>query len=249
MDTASFVAALTSLLAIGLTVVLLRLVRQDRQRSEARVAALVSMAGMPASEPAPARVFEHPPLRLERRAAAPVRLSAADVEIFRDTSPAAAPALFEPATPKTARHLLYVGVGAVAMVALVTLGFRWSVSPAGPTTETIASIATPAPVVAQPIGLVALRHEQSADGTLVISGVVRNPQDSISREKLFAAASLIDAAGVLVATARAPLDFTTLAPGEESPFVVRVASAGGVARYRIGFRDEQGAPVAHVDRR
>lgn len=229
MDTASFVAALTSLLAIGLTFVLLRLVRQDRQRSEARVAALVSMAGMPASEPAPARVFEHPPLRLERRAAAP--------------------ALVEPATPKTASHLLYVGVGAVAMVALLTLGFRWSVSPAGPTTETVASVATPAPAVAQPIGLVALRHEQSADGTLVISGVVRNPQDSISREKLFAAASLIDAAGVLVATARAPLDFTTLAPGEESPFVVRVASAGGVARYRIGFRNEQGAPVAHVDRR
>jgi hypothetical protein len=103
--------------------------------------------------------------------------------------------------------------------------------------------------VAEPLGLVALRHEQSADGTLVISGVVRNPPDSIRRERIFAAASLVDAAGALIASARAPLDFTTLAPGEESPFVVRIAAANGVARYRVGFRDAAGNAVAHVDRR
>ncbi len=277
MEPTAFVAALTSTLAIGLTIVLLRMMRLDRQRSDARVAALVTLAHTPASTPAPSIAFEHPPLKLERRPApqampaarrvarepqklAPVRLSAADVDIFRDASafaPAAhvstaAPELFEPALPRTGSHLLYVGVGALVMVTLITLGFRWAVSGApAPTTETSASLgAAGAPAaVAQPLGLVALRHEQSADGTLVISGVVRNPADSIGREKLFAAASLVDAAGTLVASARAPLDFTTLAPGEESPFVVRIASANGVARYRIGFRDADGNAVAHIDRR
>ncbi|HUF23669.1 MAG TPA: hypothetical protein VMN81_06030 [Vicinamibacterales bacterium] len=275
MDTAALVASLTSVLAIGLTIVLMRLVRQDRQRSEARVAALVSLAGMPAAAPPP-MAFDHAPVKLERRPAArpapapvpvprprpaaPVRLSAADVEIFRDTAaapvcesfaPAPAPGLFEPAAPNTRSHLLYIGIGAVVMVLLFTLAFRWAVSRAGaPTTETVASIAAPAAApVAQPLGLVSLRHEQAADGSLVISGVVRNPPDSIGREKLFAAAALIDAGGALVATARAPLDFTTLAPGDESPFVVRIAAANGVARYRIGFRDAAGAPVAHIDRR
>jgi hypothetical protein len=94
-----------------------------------------------------------------------------------------------------------------------------------------------------------LRHEQSADGTLVISGIVRNPAEATARQKLFAAASLVDSSGALVATARAPLDFTILGPGEESPFVVRVSGASGVARYRIGFRDADGASVAHLDRR
>lgn len=276
MEPTAFVAALTSILAIGLTIVLLRVMRLDRQRSDARVAALVSLARTPAPAPGPSIAFEHPPLKLERRPAppaipaarpaarapqksAPARLSAADVEIFRDTTafaPAhvstAAPELFEPALPRTGSHLLYVGVGALVMVTLISLGFRWAVSgSAAPTTETSASIgAANAPAgVAQPLGLVALRHEQGADGTLVISGVVRNPADSIGREKLFAAASLVDEAGTLVASARAPLDFTTLAPGEESPFVVRIASAAGVARYRIGFRDADGNAVAHIDRR
>jgi len=113
----------------------------------------------------------------------------------------------------------------------------------------IASIAAPAAAVAGPLSLVSLRHEQGTDGTLVISGVVKNPSDSIARERLFAAASLLDKDGALVATARAPLDFTLLAPGEESPFVVRVTGAAGVARYRVGFRDDGGAAIPHLDRR
>jgi hypothetical protein len=39
-----------------------------------------------------------------------------------------------------------------------------------------------------------------------------------------------------------------LAPGEESPFLVRV-KATNVARYRVSFRGEGDQPLAHVDRR
>lgn len=268
METAPLVAALTSTLAIGLAAVLAKLVRQERQRSDARVSMLTSLAAEPTpSMPAtpvtpiaPAAPMARPPVRLEprqrtpqaARAAIPV---AADIEIFRDApaDDAAAPPkismpdLFEPSPARSGRALVYVFAAAVVMVALIAFSFRWAVSaPGAPASETTQAVAA---AVAQPLSLVSLGHEQHTDGTLVISGIVRNPPDSAARERLFAVASLVDASGVLLASARAPLDFTTLAPGDESPFVVRVAGASGVARYRIGFRDAEGGSVGHVDRR
>lgn len=264
METAPLVAALTSTLAIGLAAVLAKLVRQERQRSDARVSMLTSLAAepapsMPATPMTPmATPMVRPPVRLEPRRRAPQAArrpavpAAADIEIFRDApaGEAAAPAmpdLFEPAPARAGGALLYVFAAAVVMVALIAFSFRWAVSaPGAPTAETTQAVAA---AVAQPLSLVSLGHEQHPDATLVISGIVRNPPDSIARERLFVVASLVDAAGVLIASARAPLDFTTLAPGDESPFVVRVAGASGVARYRIGFRDAEGRSVGHVDRR
>jgi hypothetical protein len=274
METSALVATLTTSLAIGLTIVMLRLLRQERQRSEARVASLVALsAGTDAAGPAFA--FE-PPVRLRPRTQAAIeprrqpavppasgtshnrpaatRFNVANVEIFRDADPvvpvAAPQDLFEPAQRDGRKTLFYVGAGALALAALIALSFGWALSSNdAPAVETTASIATGAPAAPAPLALLALRHEQSADGTLVISGIVRNPAESIARQKLFAAASLVDSSGTLVATARAPLDFTLLGPGEESPFVVRVSGASGVARYRIGFRDADGKSVAHLDRR
>jgi hypothetical protein len=42
---------------------------------------------------------------------------------------------------------------------------------------------------------------------------------------------------------------TALAPGDESPFVVAVPVTEAVARYRIGFRGEDGRVIAHIDKR
>ncbi|MEX2270825.1 MAG: hypothetical protein WD690_05110 [Vicinamibacterales bacterium] len=260
MDISALVATLTSVLAIGLTIVLLRLQRQDRQRSDARVAALVTLSAAPSA-------FEPPPVRLQpkpRQTAAAGDISrhtrplnAADVEIFRDTAPSydvsissRAPELFAPSVPRQRNAMVYIGAAALAMAGLIALSFGWAFSSAGlPADETTATIGAPPAAIAAPLALLALRHEQGADGTLVISGIVRNPAESIARQKLFAAASLVDTEGAIVATARAPLDFTLLGPGEESPFVVRVSGAGSVARYRIGFRDAEGASIAHIDRR
>jgi hypothetical protein len=55
--------------------------------------------------------------------------------------------------------------------------------------------------------------------------------------------------GAILASGRAPLDFTSLAPGDESPFLVTVPVNGRVARYRIGFRTEDGGIIGHVDKR
>lgn len=261
MDTPALIATLTTTLAIGLTVLLVRILRQERQRSDARVAALVAMSAQPGAPaiPAPAApTYDQAPVRLApktrqvpRVAPRPVR----NIDIFRDTdtsdeAAAHTPGLFDAATPRAANNLFYVGAGALTLAALIALSFGWAFSSGpAPAEETTASISTGAPAPAAPLALLALRHEQSPDGTLVISGVVRNPADAAARQKLFAAAALVDSGGALVATARAPLDFTVLAPGDESPFVVRVTGASGVARYRIGFRDAGGASVAHLDKR
>lgn len=251
MEPTSIVATLTSLLAIGLSIVLVRMLRQDRQRSDARVTMLASLASQPAA--ASAMTADSPLLRLEPRTA-PRRPAAADVEIFRDRGfvplPASEPApeLFEPAPVRSRNPLLYIFVAAVVMAALIVYAFGWALPSAGvATNETTAAVT--APPAAEPLALVSLRHEQHSDGTLVISGVVRNPLGSPAREGLFASASLLDASGALIATVRAPLDFTTLAPGDESPFVVRVSGANGVTRYRVGFRDAAGASVTHIDKR
>lgn len=272
MDTPALIATLTTTLAIGLTIVLLRILRQERQRSDARVAALVTLSAEPSAAAAGPMTFAQLPVRLERmmrpapqampRGTAAERprapgFNAANIDIFRDSEPAdrgragaGAPDLFEPAMPRAANTLVYIGAGALALAVVIALSFGSAFSSAAlPAEETTASIVTATPSAPAPLALLALRHEQSPDGTLVISGVVRNPAEAAARQKLFAAASLVDSDGTLVATARAPLDFTILAPGEESPFVVRVSGASGVARYRLGFRDAGGASVAHLDKR
>lgn len=260
MDTSALVATLTSVMAIGLAIVTARLLRQERQRSDARVAMLASLAAEPAFEPGAHAVaavaIDTPPLRLEPRTR-PARYarpaSVADVEILRDAAPVSAPAhapeLFGPAPTRMGVSLFHVFLAAVVLAALFAAAFTWALpaSTPAPTSDTTAAIGAPA--APPPLSLVSLRHEQHPDGTLVISGVVRNPPGAAARQRLFAAASLLDGDGAIVATARAPLDFTSLAGGDESPFVVRVSGATGVARYRVGFRDETGAPVAHVDGR
>ena len=57
-----------------------------------------------------------------------------------------------------------------------------------------------------------------------------------------------DRTGAFVASGRAPLDFSALAPGDESPFVVNVPNVSDVARYRVTFRSGTGV-VRHIDRR
>lgn len=101
---------------------------------------------------------------------------------------------------------------------------------------------------AQPLELLSLRHSQE-EGRLVITGLVQNPRTGAPLSRVIATAFLFGPDGTFVASGRAPLDFSTLTPGEESPFVVGVPVTVPVARYRVGFRSEDGRVIAHVDRR
>jgi hypothetical protein len=101
---------------------------------------------------------------------------------------------------------------------------------------------------AVPLELLSLRHDFERD-TLTITGVVQNPRTGGPLANVIASASLFGQDGALLATGRAPLDFTQLRPGDESPFVITVPAAAGVARYRVSFRNASGAVIGHIDRR
>jgi hypothetical protein len=92
-------------------------------------------------------------------------------------------------------------------------------------------------------------HQEMQDGTLKISGLVRNPRGGVPQERLTAVVFFFDGQGGFLSSTRAPLDYRALAPGEESPFQLSAPAPAGVARYRVSFRRDEGAVVPHIDRR
>jgi hypothetical protein len=99
----------------------------------------------------------------------------------------------------------------------------------------------------EPLELVALGHAREIS-VLTITGTVRNPSRGVKVEGLTAVISLLDRAGALVSTKDVPLDYRALGPGEEAPFKVSIPDPGSIARYRVSFRAGTDV-VPHVDRR
>jgi hypothetical protein len=214
------ITALSLILALAMGVVLFTVLREDRQRSDARVAALAAASAR----------FD-------------LSLSHRDAESPGDTEQIvrASNELFAvPSEPSPwARR-----VGVAAALAVVIGGAGYVLLPE--TTAARSGSAQAAQPV--PLELLTLSHTQQPSG-LTISGTVYNPRGAAAVSQVFAAAVLFGPDGNVLTSARAPLDFTTLRPGEESPFVIAVPVAGAVARYRVGFRAADGSVIAHVDRR
>jgi hypothetical protein len=99
-----------------------------------------------------------------------------------------------------------------------------------------------------PLELLSLHHVQEPE-RLVITGVVQNPRNAAAVSRVVATAFVFGPDGAFLTSSRAPIDFTTLGPGVESPFVVSVPTSGAVSRYRVGFRTEDGRVISHIDRR
>ncbi len=98
-----------------------------------------------------------------------------------------------------------------------------------------------------PLELMSMRYQRQGT-TLTVSGLVRNPAAGAAVKGVTAIVFAFDRGGAFVASGRAPLDFSALAPGDESPFVVNVPNVSDVARYRVTFRSGNGV-VRHIDRR
>jgi hypothetical protein len=130
---------------------------------------------------------------------------------------------------------------ALAGAAAVVLTLRLVGAPAAAT-----PLATAAE--ARPLELLTLGHSPDED-SLTVSGIARNPSGSPRRTGLVVVATALDATGREIGSSRSGLDYPVLEPGGESPFVIKVAVAGSVSRYRVGFRSSDGMVIAHVDRR
>jgi len=214
------ITALSLVLALAMGVVLFTVLREDRQRSDARVAALAAASAK----------FDLP-------------LASRDSELLREPAQIVRTAddLFV-VSPEPSPWLRRLGVATALAVVIGALGYV--LLPA----RTAAPSAAAAAAQAVPLELVSLSHTQQPSG-LTISGTVYNPRGATPVSQVSAAAVLFGPDGKFLTSARAPLDFTTLRPGEESPFVVTIPVAGVVARYRVGFRAADGSAIAHVDRR
>jgi hypothetical protein len=205
----------------------LRLSREDRERHEARSAALTEMIDDgPIALPAPLPVAQPAP-------AAP-----AYVDRFDHESPIEAPALFGEvqADRRTGSPLLLV---AGVLVVLISLGGIYLLNRTGGTAS-----ASQGPA---PLELTSLSHERSGE-LLKISGLVHNPRAGRAYSDVVAVVFTFDRQGNYLSSGRAGLDFRQLPPGEESPFSITLPSAGGVARYRVSLRTDD-AVIPHMDRR
>lgn len=154
-------------------------------------------------------------------------------------SPVPAPAIFEeqvsPATRR--RPLLTAGIGLAVVLSVVVL-----IAMTGDRYDTASPVV--APQHRESLELLSLRASRDGDA-LAVTGVVRNrapePINAIT-----AVVSAVDGDGRPVGSAAARL--ATVLPGRDSPFVVTLAHASGVARYRVSFRGASGV-IRHVDRR
>jgi hypothetical protein len=244
MDTTLVMVTLLSMgMAAALSVIVWRMLRDERQRSEARVAALSVMVTRPAAPRRPPQALDLP----MRPATAPAASSAA-------AAPASIGSMFvEPpaASPWGHRFAVMAGLGLfIASGILFALASsdsgvaaKSAAAPHAPAQQAAALAAAPA----AGLELVSLRDSRKAD-SLTITGMVRNPLGA-TLTRVTVIAYTFDDKGSFLASGRALIDVTSLAPADESPFVVTVPVTDAVARYRIGFRGEDGRVIAHVDRR
>jgi hypothetical protein len=242
MDTTLVTVTILSMgMAAALSVIVWRLLRDERRRSDARVAALAAAAAAPVASAFPPR-RDAPRTDLADALAKAGRRH--DDELPLHEQPVTSGAMFVTApepTPWWNRLAVMAGV-ALVITSAVLFGLA-AKDRARVGTESAAS----APV-SPGLELLSLRDARDGDA-LTITGMVRNPRGAALRSHVAVTAYAFDDKGAFLASGRALLDVTALAGGDESPFLVTVPAAAAVARYRIGFRGEDGRVISHVDRR
>ena len=222
------VAGVGLAIALVMSAIAWRLALQERRRSDARVAAL-------AAELSEFRGSD------EVQGSAPNNLWNVGPSGFLN------PGTAEPRNPGTSRRWLTVAA-AGAIVVVLAIGAIVTLSLRARSREAAAQTTATAAAVAQPLELVSLTYERAGD-QLIVKGFVRNPPGAKPVARVSAVVFLFDREGAFVTSGRALVDFLTLTPGEESPFVVQIPGAASVGRYRVSFRNADGTVMPHVDRR
>lgn len=220
-----------------------RLRRHERERSEARVAALANAAethgGSDGGWTSVSGEWQWTPERVTS-VADPIPNPESPIPIVLGSGSERFFGTVERDEPSGSRMPIFAAAALIVMLggALIFLN----------TSATNDHAATVAHVnQTEPLELVALGHAREIS-VLTITGTVRNPSSGVKVEGLTAVISLLNSGGALVSTKDVPLDYRALGPGEEAPFKVSIPDPGSIARYRVSFRAGTNV-VPHVDRR
>lgn len=221
-----------------------RLKREARERSEARLAALAARlattgAAAPDFGPGPVGYSGGSNDIIDSALDATANFDATSVDAdVGDGKLAAKPLFSTNEGPASAGQRLLLPLAGLLVVILVAGAIY------GTTRATSETATTTRPSTLE---LLSLRHRREGE-TLTIAGLARNAPGSRTLDDVAAVVVTYGRDGTLLASGRGALDQRRLAPGESAPFVVRLPGAGDVARYRVSFTDEAGT-VPHFDRR
>jgi hypothetical protein len=247
MDTVLLgITVLSLIVALVMSVTAWRLMRDEKSRSAARIAALsTAAAGDVAANQFPELPIAEPTVE-HRVARAP----------WKPAAPIAPPVSVEMPEPTVIHSTGFLGstsiehdnggrqrslaIAAFVLFALMSGGLVWMMS--GPEGTSAVAVGPNSP-----LELVSLSHARQSE-KLAVSGLVRNPVSGKPVERLSAVVFLFDRAGTFVSSSRAHVDFLKLGAGDESPFVVSIDAPATVSRYRVSFRTDDGV-VPHIDRR
>ena len=254
MDTLLLGITVVSLVvALVMSVTAWRLMRDDKQRSAARIAALAAAAADDVTaEPFPDSDWVQDKPRAPWNPApfnSPESTASAD-SVSLKVGPAqhAAPTLSHASgflgaiseEPRNSGGQRSLAIAAAVLFAVLAGGLVWMMSGAEGTTPVAVGSNSP-------LELVSLSHARQNE-KLAVSGLVRNPVSGQPVAKLSAVVFLFDRMGTFVTSSRAHVDFLKLGAGDESPFVVSLDAPATVSRYRVSFRTDDGV-VPHIDRR
>jgi hypothetical protein len=240
------ITLLSLTIAICTSVLAWRVMRNERMRSEARIAALTADLAL---------VEEHRPIRADRPQAP---AAAADLPIHReivaappvhDEAAALPQGMFAPRERGRSLFRVAAGVCAATLIVAVVIGSLVMTSDGTQSTASRkpSEPVAPADAAQIPLELIALGHEREAD-RLTVRGVVRGSAPAGENAPLTAVVLLFNRDGTLIASGRAEVQHGATDPAGERTFVVTVPSAGDVGRYRVSFRTDDHI-VPHVDKR
>jgi hypothetical protein len=238
------VTLISLVLAVIMTAIAWRVSQEERRRSKARVAALAADIHDAGAGVRPDRSPLDGDLPMRSSPEAAVTMPFSDMFVV----PPSATTGTRLATVVTIGLLVFGSAAAVGVVFGRSSGR--DLMPAGVNEQggnSAVQAATPNPPAAVPLELVALGHERDGDH-LTVRGIIRNPAAGAEVRGLTAVVFLFKDDGGFVGSGRAVIASPALVPGGESAFVVTMAGATDVARYRVSFRTEDRV-VPHVDRR
>jgi hypothetical protein len=243
MESLMFASGLTSLvLGAAMTLLAWTFVRQNRRREAAR-AQLLSALAFPGGVPAVVAADDD-------------RLFCADQ--FQREPAIAGETLFSEPQQSGATSRRTIVLGAIVLMVMTGVGtYRWfagAKTGAIPAAQPVASATTVTvarPPVAAPdprVELLALNHT-ATQTAFVVTGRVRNPVGSLPLRDVIASVHLLDGAGRVLVTVRAPIKGNVLHAGETSDFAATAAKATNVARFRVEFHAKDRQSIPQIDLR